>query len=71
MSVIKPTKFAIGDLVWLSYDEFKVYGMGLVIEKYDEPEGFESYKVFWFADNEPNNEYATDIQLVTLPKSPK
>ena len=52
-----PTKFKVGDLVLLSYDEFRMYGYGIVLEAHKNGE----YEVYWFGDSRVDLETGFDI----------
>ena len=54
-----PPKFKVGDLVYLAYDEWKIYGMGIVLAKHSHGD----WEVFWFSDNRLDIEHALDIVL--------
>ena len=54
-----PPKFKVGDLVYLAYDEWKIYGMGIVLAKHSHGD----WEVFWFSDNRLDIEHALDIEL--------
>ena len=60
-----PPKVKVGDLVYLAYDEWKIYGMGIVLAKHSHGD----WEVFWFSDNRLDIEHALDIVLVELPDS--
>ena len=56
-------KFKIGDLVYLAYDEFKIYGFGLVLDKHSHGD----WEVYWFGEQGVQIEHPMDIKIVTLP----
>ena len=58
-----PPKLKVGDLVYLAYDEWKIYGMGIVLAKHSHGD----WEVFWFSDNRLDIEHSLDIALVELP----
>ena len=60
-----PPKFKVGDLVYLAHDEWKIYGMGIVLAKHSHGD----WEVFWFGDNRSDIEHSIDIMLVELPDS--
>lgn len=55
-------KFKIGDLVYLAYDEFKIYGFGLVLDKHSHGD----WEVYWFSEQGVQIEHPMDIKIVTL-----
>ena len=60
-----PPKLKVGDLVYLACDEWKIYGMGIVLAKHSHGD----WEVFWFSDNRLDIEHSLDIVLVELPDS--
>lgn len=54
----------IGDLVKLSYDDFGIYGYGIVIDKHSHGD----WEVYWFSDGCIDIEASLDIQIVQLPE---
>jgi hypothetical protein len=57
-----PPRFKLGDLVYLAYDEWKIYGMGIILAKHSHGD----WEVFWFSDNRLDIEHSLDIMPVTL-----
>tara|TARA_R110000824_G_scaffold295486_1_gene483859 strand:- start:29 stop:226 length:198 start_codon:yes stop_codon:yes gene_type:complete len=57
-------KFKIGDLVYLAYDEYKIYGFGLVLDKHSHGD----WEVYWFGEQGVQIEHPMDIKIVTLPE---
>ena len=57
-------KFKIGDLVYLAYDEYKIYGFGLVLDKHSHGD----WEVYWFGEQGVQIDHPNDIRLVTLPE---
>ena len=52
-----PHNFRVGDLVHLAYDEFKMYGFGIVLWTHNNGE----YEVYWFRDSRVDLETGWDI----------
>ena len=59
-----PHSFRVGDLVNLSYDEYKLYGFGIVLWEHKNGE----YEVYWFSDNHIEIETCWDIVPAELTK---
>ena len=57
-----PLNFRVGDLVHLSYDEFRMYGYGIVLWVHKNGE----YEVYWFRDSRIDLETCWDIRPVRL-----
>lgn len=62
ISYKSPHKFSVGDLVCLSYDEYRMYGYGIVLWSHKNGE----YEVYWFSDNSIDLETAFDILPAVL-----
>ena len=58
-----PPKFKVGDLVCLAYDECRIYGMGIVLDKHSHGD----WEVYWFSDNRLDIEHSLDFTHVELP----
>ena len=63
ISYRSPHKFSVGDLVCLSYDEYRQYGYGIVLWSHSNGE----YEVYWFSDKLIDVETAFDILPAELP----
>ena len=59
-----PLRYKVGDLVCLSYDEFKLYGYGIVMEGL--PNSL--YRVYWFKEKSTELETTFDILPAELPE---
>ena len=57
-----PHNCRVGDLVHLSYDEFRMYGYGIVLWEHKNGE----YEVYWFRDSRIDLETCWDIRPVRL-----
>lgn len=57
ISYKSPHNFRVGDLVCLSYDEYRQYGFGIVLWTHKNGE----YEVYWFSDNSVDLETGFDI----------
>ena len=60
-----PLHYEVGDLVCLAYDEFRLYGFGLVMNIL--PEG--DYEIYWFKEKFIDVENAFEILPAELPES--
>ena len=58
-----PFKFKVGDLVYLAYDTFGIYGMGIILEKHSHGD----WEVYWFGERGLFIESPIDIRIVELP----
>jgi hypothetical protein len=58
-----PLLFEVGDLVCLAYDDFRMYGYGLVVNAFADNE----YEVYWFKEKVVDIETAYDILPAELP----
>ena len=58
-----PPKFKVGDLVYLAYDTFGMYGKGIILAKHSHGD----WEVYWFGERKYFIEHPTDIRLVELP----
>tara|TARA_A100001515_G_scaffold136774_1_gene128821 strand:+ start:237 stop:443 length:207 start_codon:yes stop_codon:yes gene_type:complete len=58
-----PPKFKVGDLVYLAYDEWRIYGKGIILAKHSHGD----WEVYWFSDKRVDIEAAIDIDHVSLP----
>ena len=58
-----PPKFKVGDLVYLAYDTFGMYGKGIILDKHSHGD----WEVYWFGENGVQIDHPNDIRLVTLP----
>ena len=58
-----PPKFKVGDLVYLAYDTFGIYGMGIILEKHSHGD----WEVYWFGERGLFIESPMDIRIVELP----
>jgi|TARA_E500000331_G_scaffold66975_1_gene61709 hypothetical protein len=58
-----PPKFKVGDLVYLAYDTFGMYGKGIILAKHSHGD----WEVYWFGERGHFIEHPTDIRLVELP----
>lgn len=59
-----PPKFKVGDLVYLAYDTFSIYGMGIILEKHSHGD----WEVYWFGERGLFIESPMDIRIVELPE---
>ena len=59
-----PPKFKVGDLVYLSYDTFGMYGKGIILAKHSHGD----WEVYWFSERGLFIENPLDIRLVELPE---
>ena len=57
-----PAKLKVGDLVYLAYDTFNIYGMGIVLAKHSHGD----WEVYWFGERGLFIEHPTDIRIVEL-----
>ena len=57
-----PHNFRVGDLVYLTYDEYRLYGFGIVLWEHKNGE----YEVYWFKDSRIDLETCWDIRPVRL-----
>ena len=58
-----PPKFKVGDLVYLAYDEWRIYGMGIILAKHSHGD----WEVYWFGERGLFIEHPLDILPVRLP----
>ena len=56
-------KFKVGDLVYLAYDAFGMYGKGIILAKHSHGD----WEVFWFGERGLFIEHPMDILPVLLP----
>ena len=56
-------KFKVGDLVYLAYDTFGIYGKGIILEKHSHGD----WEVYWFGERGLYIESPMDIRIVELP----
>ena len=59
-----PFKFKVGDLVYLAYDTFGIYGMGIILAKHSHGD----WEVYWFGERGHFIEHPMDIRIVELPE---
>jgi len=59
-----PPKFKVGDLVYLAYDTFSIYGMGIILAKHSHGD----WEVYWFGERGLFIESPVDIRIVELPE---
>tara|TARA_B100001094_G_C18053395_1_gene731213 strand:+ start:156 stop:362 length:207 start_codon:yes stop_codon:yes gene_type:complete len=58
-----PPRFKVGDLVYLAYDTFGMYGKGIILAKHSHGD----WEVYWFGERGHFIEHPNDIRLVELP----
>jgi hypothetical protein len=58
-----PPKFKVGDLVYLAYDTFGMYGKGIILAKHSHGD----WEVYWFGERGHFIEHPNDMRLVELP----
>jgi len=58
-----PPKFKVGDLVYLAYDTFGMYGKGIILAKHSHGD----WEVYWFGERGYFIEHPIDMRLVELP----
>jgi len=58
-----PPKFKVGDLVYLAYDTFGIYGKGIILAKHSHGD----WEVYWFGERGLFIEHPMDIRIVELP----
>jgi len=58
-----PPKFKVGDLVYLAYDTFGMYGKGIILAKHSHGD----WEVYWFGESGYFIENPTDMRHVELP----
>ena len=56
-------KFKVGDLVYLAYDTFGMYGKGIILAKHSHGD----WEVYWFGERGHFIEHPMDMRLVELP----
>lgn len=56
--------YEVGDLVTLSYDQFRIYGYGIVLGRHQ----YGEWEVYWFLDQCIHLETSLDIQPATMPE---
>ena len=56
-------KFKVGDLVYLAYDAFGMYGKGIILAKHSHGD----WEVYWFGERGLFIEHPMDILPVLLP----
>ena len=59
-----PPKFKVGDLVYLAYDAFGMYGKGIILAKHSHGD----WEVYWFAERGLFIEHPMDLRHVELPE---
>lgn len=59
-----PPKFKVGDLVYLAYDTFGMYGKGIILAKHSHGD----WEVYWFGERGHFIEHPMDIRHVELPE---
>ena len=57
-------EFKVGDLVYLAYDTFGMYGKGIILAKHS----CGDWEVYWFGERGLFIEHPMDIRLVELPE---
>ena len=57
-------KFKVGDLVYLAYDTFGMYGKGIILAKHSHGD----WEVYWFGERGHFIEHPMDIRHVELPE---
>lgn len=58
-----PPRFKVGDLVYLAYDTFGMYGKGIILSKHSHGD----WEVYWFGERGHFIEHPNDMRLVELP----
>ena len=58
-----PPRFKVGDLVYLAYDTFGIYGKGIILAKHSHGD----WEVYWFGERGLYIESPMDIRIVDLP----
>ena len=58
-----PPRFKVGDLVYLAYDTFGIYGKGIILAKHSHGD----WEVYWFGERGLYIESPMDIRIVELP----
>ena len=56
-------EFKVGDLVYLAYDAFGMYGKGIILGKHSGGD----WEVYWFGERGLFIEHPMDIRLVEVP----
>ena len=58
-----PPRFKVGDLVYLAYDTFGIYGKGIILAKHS----YGDWEVYWFGERGLYIDSPMDIRIVELP----
>jgi len=59
-----PPKLKVGDLVYLAYDAFGMYGKGIILAKHSHGD----WEVYWFGERGLFIEHPMDLRLIELPE---